>query len=91
MSKPSRPLPFRPVARAPMRVSLPVLLAMPALLAACRPEPPPTEQPPEPQAQAHTELRDAIRAPQDKARDVEKTLQDDADRQRARIDAAEGG
>jgi len=62
-----------------------------AALAACRPEPPPTERPPEPQAQAHTELRDAIQAPQDKARAVEKTLQDDADRQRAQIDAAEGG
>lgn len=62
-----------------------------ATLAACRPEPPPTERPPEPQAQAHTELRDAIRAPQDKARAVEKTLQDDAARQRAQIEAAEGG
>ncbi len=62
-----------------------------AALAACRPEPPPTERPPEPQARAHTELRDAIQAPQDKARAVEKTLQDDAARQRAQIDAAEGG
>jgi len=60
-------------------------------LAACRPEPPPTEQPPEPQAQAATELRDAIQAPQDTARAVEKTLQDNADAQRAQIDAAEGG
>ncbi|MBD9370666.1 hypothetical protein [Xanthomonas sp. XNM01] len=62
-------------------------------LAACRPEPPPTEQPPEPQAQAQaaTELRDAIQAPQDTARAVEKTLQDNADAQRAQIDAAEGG
>jgi hypothetical protein len=62
-----------------------------AALAGCRPEPPPTERPPEPQAQAHTELRDAINAPQDKARAVEKTLQDGADSQRAQIDAAEGG
>lgn len=64
-----------------------------AMLAGCRPEPPPTERPPEPQAhaQAHTELRDAIKQPQDKARAVEKTLQEDADRQRAQIDAAEGG
>lgn len=60
-------------------------------LAGCRPEPPPTEQPPEPQAQAHTELRDAIQAPQDKAREVEKTVQDAADRQQAEIDAATGG
>jgi hypothetical protein len=62
-----------------------------AMLCGCRPEPPPTERPPEPQAQTHTELRDAIRAPQDKARAVGKTLQDGADRQRAQIDAAEGG
>ncbi|WP_425605658.1 hypothetical protein [Pseudoxanthomonas daejeonensis] len=62
-----------------------------AALAACRPEPPPTEQPPEPQAQAHTELRDAIQAPQDKARAVEKNVQEAADRQQAQIDEAEGG
>ncbi|UWX04723.1 hypothetical protein H1235_01725 [Pseudoxanthomonas sp. NC8] len=58
------------------------------LLAGCRPEPPPTERPPEPQANA--ELRDAIQAPQDKARALEKTLQEDADRTRAQVDAAEG-
>lgn len=67
------------------------VLACALSLAACRPEPPPTEQPPEPQAQAATELRDAIQAPQDTARAVEKTLQDNADAQRAQIDAAEGG
>jgi outer membrane biogenesis lipoprotein LolB len=68
-----------------------VLAVAMAMLAACRPEPPPPEQPPEPQARAHTELRDAIQAPQDKARALEKTLQDDAARQRAQIDDAEGG
>lgn len=62
-----------------------------AALAGCRPEPPPTEQPPEPQAQAHTELRDAIQAPQDRSRNVEKDMQEAADRQRAEIDAATGG
>ena len=67
-----------------------VLLAL-AALAACRREPPPTEQPPEPQAQAHTELRDAIQAPQEQAKAVEDTLQQGADAQRAQIDAAEGG
>ena len=66
------------------------LLAL-AALAACRREPPPTERPPEPQAQAHTGLRDAIQAPQDKAHGVEKTVQDAADRQQAEIEAAEGG
>ena len=67
-----------------------VLLAL-AALAACRREPPPTEQPPEPQAQAHTELRDAIQAPQEQAKAVEDTLQQGADAQRAQTDAAEGG
>ena len=66
-------------------------LGLVAALAACRREPPPTERPPEPQAQAHTGLRDAIQAPQDKAHGVEKTVQDAADRQQAEIDAAEGG
>ena len=59
------------------------------VLSACRPEPPPTERPPEPQANAA--LRDAIQAPQDKARAVENTVQEAADRQQAEIDAAEGG
>ncbi|MFT3754818.1 MAG: hypothetical protein QM769_02535 [Pseudoxanthomonas sp.] len=57
-------------------------------LAACQPQPPPTEQPPVPQAQAHTELRDAIQAPQNKARAVEDTMQQAADQQREQIDAA---
>ena len=72
------------------RIALALALGT-VLLAACRPEPPPTDKPPEPQAQAQTGLRDAIQAPQDKARAVEKTLEDDAARQRAQIDAAEGG
>ena len=84
MHEPARSLP-----RTLRHACLPMLCL--AALAACRPEPPPTEQPPEPQAQAHTELRDAIQAPQDKARAVEKTLQDAADSQKAQADAAEGG
>ena len=63
-----------------------VLLAL-AALAACRREPPPTEQPPEPQAQAHTELRDAIQEPLDKARAVEQTLKQAADQQQKQADA----
>ncbi len=59
-------------------------------IAACRQDPPPTEQPPEPQA-AQTGLRDAIQAPQDAARAVEQTVQQGADAQRAQIDAAEAG
>ncbi len=58
------------------------------VLAACHPEPPPTDQPPEPQA---TAMRDAIQAPQDKARAVEDTLQQAADAQRAQVEAQEQG
>lgn len=79
--------PGTPVARHAAR--LPCLLLL-VPLAACRPELPPTEQPPEPQARTHTELRDAIQEPLDKARAVERTLHDAADAQRARSDAAEG-
>jgi hypothetical protein len=56
-------------------------------VACTRPPDPPTDAPPEPQA---TGLRDAIQAPIDKARAVEDSLQDAADRQRAEIDAAGG-
>jgi hypothetical protein len=58
-----------------------------ALLAGCsRPKPPEKERPVEPQA---TQLRDAINAPIEKARNVEKQVQDAADAQRAAIDAQE--
>ncbi|MBE2291217.1 MAG: hypothetical protein J0L89_10645 [Xanthomonadales bacterium] len=71
------------------------ILGLPLLLAACRAEPPPAERPPEPQAQAqaqqaHTQLRDAIKEPLDKARAVEQTLQQAADQQQKQADAAEG-
>lgn len=56
--------------------------------AACtRPPDPPTDAPPAPQA---TELRDAIQAPIDRARAVEDTVLDAAEKQRADIDAATG-
>ena len=60
-------------------------------LAGCsKPQPPPTDEPPEPQATAatHTELRDAIQEPIDKAKAVEDTVQEAADQQQAAIDAA---
>lgn len=59
-------------------------------LCACKPEPPPTDEPPEPKAVAadNTELRDAIQQPIEKAKAVESTVQDAADRQNAKIDAA---
>ena len=56
-------------------------------LSACKPEPPPLEQPPEPKATA-IELRDAIKRPIDKAKAVETATQEAADKQRAAIDAA---
>jgi len=58
-----------------------------ALLAGCsKPKPPEKERPVEPQA---TQLRDAINAPLDKAKNVEKQVRDAADAQRAAIDAQE--
>jgi hypothetical protein len=59
-------------------------------LAACKPEPPPTDEPPEPQATAtgNTELRDAIQKPIDQAKAVEDTVQEAADKNSAAIDAA---
>ena len=70
------------------------LLALSLGTTACMPEPPPTDQPPEPQAavatpaaEQHTELRDAIQAPQDKARAVEGQVEQAADAQRDAIDA----
>ena len=78
---------IRSLAPAMRRMAASSCLLLPLLLAACQPELPPTERPPEPQA--HTELRDAIQAPLDKARSVEQTLQQAADQQRDQVDAAE--
>jgi len=84
--------PFRSLALSSGALSL--LLAC----AACsKPEPPKKEQPPEPQAQAqtpvetHTELRDAIQAPIDRAKAVEPEVLDAAKKQRDDIDAQTGG
>jgi hypothetical protein len=70
-----------------------------SLLLACgacsKPEPPKKEQPPEPQAQApvetHTELRDAIQAPINRAKAVEPEVLDAAKKQRDESDAQTGG
>lgn len=67
-------------------------LALPAVvlggLCACtHPKAPEKERPVEPQA---TQLRDSIQAPIDKAKSVEKTLDDAANKQREAIDAAGG-
>ena len=76
------------------------IVALACALLACaacsRPEPPPTEQPPEPQAAtatapgAHTDLRDAIQRPIDRAKAVEDVVQDAAEQQRTEIEAQVG-
>ncbi len=73
---------------APGTIGTCVLLAALSCAACTRPPPPPPENKPEPQA---TQLRDAIRAPIDKAKAAEGAVQDAADRQKAAIDAAVGG
>lgn len=62
-----------------------VLLA--ALAACSKPQPPEKERPVEPQAAQHTELRDAIQAPLEQARNVGADVQKAADAQRAAIEA----
>ena len=59
-------------------------------LGACKPEPPPTDEPPKPKAVAadNTELRDAIQKPIDQAKAVEGVVQDAADEQKAAVEAA---
>ena len=65
--------------RQRLPIPLPYALVLPAMLlrAACgKPEPPPTERPPVPQAerpdqQQATQLRDAIRQPIDRAKAVD--------------------
>ncbi len=66
------------------------------LLLACsacnKPKPPKKEQPPTPQAvEQHTELRDAIQAPIDRAKAVEPQVIDAAKQQDDAIDAQTGG
>lgn len=75
------------------RPAMIALCLMATVLAACgKPRPPEKERPPEPQAaQPHSELREAIQAPIDKARQVDAEVQQAAEAQRAAIDAATGG
>lgn len=72
--------------RIAMRIAF-ALVAFGACSACKPPEPPPTDEPPEPQA---TQLRDAIQAPIEKAKAVEDQVQDAAEKQRAEIEAAGG-
>ena len=74
----------------PLRLTCIILLGLG--LAACKPTPPPTDEPPQPQAVASTpeatELRNAIQEPVDQAKSVEGNVQEAADQQAAAIDAA---
>jgi hypothetical protein len=78
-------------------LSIAIAALLPLALAGCKPEPPEKEQPPEPQAAApqasdrHTELRDAIRKPIERAEQVEVDVEKAAEAQRAAIEAATGG
>ncbi|GAB3745573.1 hypothetical protein [Lysobacter olei] len=78
----------------PRRLAAALSICVALWATACsRPEPPDKERPPEPQASVparHTELRDAIQAPQDKARAVEGAVDDAAKAQRDAIEAAGG-
>ncbi|QNP39624.1 hypothetical protein [Lysobacter solisilvae (ex Woo and Kim 2020)] len=71
-------------------VRLLLCCALLALAACSRPQPPEKERPVDPQAQAHTELRDAIQAPIDKARQVDADVQKAQDAQDAALEAAGG-
>lgn len=63
------------------------LLPLLVLAACARPKAPDTERPPEPQA---TQLRDAVRAPLDRAKQVQRQVDADAEKERAAIEAAGG-
>lgn len=75
-----------PTARPSSPVICAALLGL-ACSACSRPQPVPSDDPPEPQA---TQLRDAIQAPSERAKAVQDTVDDAARQQRARIDAAGG-
>lgn len=68
-----------------------ILVLFGAGLAGCsKPQPPPTDEPPEPQATAavDTGVGDAIQPPIERAKAVDDTVQKAADAQRAAVDAA---
>lgn len=86
-----------------MRKTLLAASLVTLLCGACgAPDKPPTEDQPKPQSAAAgtpstdassaqaTQLRDAIREPIDKAKAVDQQVQQDADNERAAIDAAGG-
>ena len=73
---------------------LPLLMLTLALAGCSAPTPPPTDQPPDPQAVAQhardTQLRDAIQRPIDKASGAEDTTLKAADDQKQQIEDAGG-
>lgn len=63
-----------------------------AVMACRKPAPPDTDKPPDPQAPARsTELRDAVKAPIDRAEATEAAVLEAAAAQRAQIEAQAGG
>ena len=73
-----------------MRLIAAALLPAALALVACTPDAPsPAEREPAPQTR-HGELRDAIQAPQDRARAAGEAVQDAAEAQRRRIEEAGG-
>ena len=70
-----------------MRLILPALALVAACAACTPPQAPPADKPPEPQA---TQLRDAIQAPQDRARGAEDAVMDADAKRRAELEAAGG-
>ena len=73
---------------------VPILMLALAAAGCSAPTPPPTDQPPDPQAPAQhardTQLRDAIQRPIDKAKGVEDTTLKAADEQKQQIEDAGG-
>lgn len=63
------------------------MLAVSFAVAACRPEPPPTERPPVPQAEKHVAMRNAFRAPQKKVKVTAATALQAAEKQHAETKA----
>jgi hypothetical protein len=73
-----------------LRIAVSTLLLL-GCGACSKPEPPKKEQPPEPQVEQHTELRDAIQKPIERANAVEGQVLDAAKQQQDAIDAQTGG
>ena len=78
-----------PTGRDSTRIICALVLTL-ALYACGKPQPPDRERPPEPQAAEHTQLRDAIQQPIDRAKQADEAVQKAAEEQRKAIEAAGG-